>query len=115
LANYPALADHPISHGDPEQRGRASQPEEPAIMDTPCGGTPPRPKEKAEGVATVEVYDLSPNNALLAISHPGIIVEQRDFGGFIVVAGQSQGCPRATGPSLMPFGIITRRQSAASP
>lgn len=62
-----------------------------------------------QGVATVEVYDLSPNNgAILAnISTRGFI-QTRDnvmIGGFIVVGQTSKVLIRAIGPSLIPLGI----------
>ena len=62
-----------------------------------------------QGVATVEVYDLSPNNgAILAnISTRGFIQTGDNvmIGGFIVVEQASKVLIRATGPSLIPFGI----------
>ena len=62
-----------------------------------------------QGVATVEVYDLSPNNgAILAnISTRGFIQTGDNvmIGGFIVVGNSSKVLIRATGPSLIPFGI----------
>jgi fibronectin-binding autotransporter adhesin len=62
-----------------------------------------------EGVATVEVYDLSQNNgAILAnISTRGFIQTGDNvmIGGFIVVGNPSKVLVRATGPSLIPFGI----------
>jgi predicted outer membrane repeat protein len=62
-----------------------------------------------QGVATVEVYDLSQNNgAILAnISTRGFIQTGDNvmIGGFIVVGNPSKVLVRATGPSLIPFGI----------
>jgi predicted outer membrane repeat protein len=62
-----------------------------------------------QGVATVEVYDLSQNNgAILAnISTRGFIQTGDNvmIGGFIVVGNASKVLIRATGPSLIPFGI----------
>jgi bifunctional N-acetylglucosamine-1-phosphate-uridyltransferase/glucosamine-1-phosphate-acetyltransferase GlmU-like protein len=62
-----------------------------------------------QGVATVDVYDLSPNNgAILAnISTRGFIQTGDNvmIGGFIVVGQSSKVIIRATGPSLIPFGI----------
>jgi hypothetical protein len=62
-----------------------------------------------QGVATVEVYDLSPNNgAILAnISTRGFIQTGDNvmIGGFIVVGQSSKVFIRATGPSLSAFGI----------
>src|SRR5205085_10706772 len=62
-----------------------------------------------QGVATVEVYDLSPNNgAVLAnISTRGFIQTGDNvmIGGFIVVGQSSRVIIRATGPSLIDFGI----------
>jgi hypothetical protein len=62
-----------------------------------------------QGVATVEVYDLSQNNgAVLAnISTRGFIQTGDNvmIGGFIVVGNPSKVLVRATGPSLIPFGI----------
>jgi hypothetical protein len=62
-----------------------------------------------QGVATVEVYDLSPNNgAILAnISTRGFIQTGDNvmIGGFIVVGQSLKVLIRATGPSLVPFGI----------
>jgi hypothetical protein len=62
-----------------------------------------------QGVATVEVYDLSPNNgAILAnISTRGFIQTGDNvmIGGFIVVGQSSRVLIRATGPSLISFGI----------
>ena len=62
-----------------------------------------------QGIATVEVYDLSPNNgAILAnISTRGFIQTGDNvmIGGFIVVGQTSRVLIRATGPSLIPFGI----------
>jgi bifunctional N-acetylglucosamine-1-phosphate-uridyltransferase/glucosamine-1-phosphate-acetyltransferase GlmU-like protein len=62
-----------------------------------------------QGVATVEVYDLSPNNgAILAnISTRGFIQTGDNvmIGGFIIVGQSAKVLIRATGPSLIPFGI----------
>jgi hypothetical protein len=62
-----------------------------------------------QGIATVEVYDLSPNNgAILAnISTRGFIQTGDNvmIGGFIIVGHASRVVIRATGPSLIPFGI----------
>jgi hypothetical protein len=62
-----------------------------------------------QGVATVEVYDLSQNNgAILAnISTRGFIQTGDNvmIGGFIVVGQSTKVLLRATGPSLIPFGI----------
>jgi hypothetical protein len=71
-----------------------------AIVQGADGGT---------GVGIVEVYDLSPNNGstLANISTRGFI--QTDdkvmIGGFIVVTQPATVIVRATGPSLIPFGI----------
>jgi hypothetical protein len=62
-----------------------------------------------QGVATVEVYDLTQNNgAILAnISTRGFIQTGDNvmIGGFIVVGSSSKVLIRATGPSLIPFGV----------
>ncbi len=62
-----------------------------------------------QGVATVEVYDLSQNNGsvLANISTRGFIQtgDSVMIGGFIVVGNPSKVLVRATGPSLIPFGI----------
>jgi hypothetical protein len=62
-----------------------------------------------QGVATVEVYDLIPNNgAVLAnISTRGFIQTGDNvmIGGFIIVGTSSKVLVRATGPSLIPFGV----------
>ena len=89
-----------------------SDPAEPGIIATvPAGGYTAIVQGVGgiQGVATVEVYDLSPNNgAVLAnISTRGFI-ETGDnvmIGGFIVVGQSSKVLIRATGPSLVPFGI----------
>lgn len=87
-------------------------PAEPAIIATlPAGGYTAivQGVGGAQGVATVEVYDLSPNNgAILAnISTRGFIQTGDNvmIGGFIVVGQTSRVLIRATGPSLIPFGI----------
>jgi CSLREA domain-containing protein len=89
-----------------------SDPAEPAIIATlpagqytaivqGVGGT--------QGVATAEVYDLSPNNgAILAnISTRGFIQTGDNvmIGGFIVAGNAAKALIRATGPSLIPFGV----------
>jgi predicted outer membrane repeat protein len=62
-----------------------------------------------QGVATIEVYDLTQNNgAILAnISTRGFIQTGDNvmIGGFIVAGNPSKVFVRATGPSLIPFGI----------
>ena len=62
-----------------------------------------------QGIATVELYDLSPNTgAVLAnISTRGLIQtgDQVMIGGFIVSGQPTKLIIRATGPSLAPFGI----------
>jgi hypothetical protein len=62
-----------------------------------------------QGVATVEVYDLTQNNGsvLANISTRGFIQTGDNvmIGGFIVVGNASKVLVRATGPSLIPFGI----------
>ena len=87
-------------------------PAEPAIIATlPAGGYTAivQGVGGTQGVATVEVYDLSPNNgAILAnISTRGFIQTGDNvmIGGFIVVEQASKVIIRATGPSLIPFGI----------
>jgi CSLREA domain-containing protein len=87
-------------------------PAEPAIIATlPAGGYTAivQGVGGTQGVATVEVYDLSPNNgAILAnISTRGFIQTGDNvmIGGFIVVEQASDVIIRATGPSLIPFGI----------
>jgi uncharacterized delta-60 repeat protein len=89
-----------------------SDPAEPAIIATlPAGGYTAivQGVGGTQGVATVEVYDLSPNNgAILAnISTRGFIQTGDNvmIGGFIVVSQTSRVLVRATGPSLIPFGI----------
>jgi probable HAF family extracellular repeat protein len=63
----------------------------------------------SQGIATVELYDLSPNNgAILAnISTRGFIQtgDKVMIGGFIVVGQTSRVLILATGPSLIPLGI----------
>jgi hypothetical protein len=87
-------------------------PAEPAIIATlPAGGYTAivQGVGGTQGVATVEVYDLSPNNGatLANISTRGFIQTGDNvmIGGFIVVGQASQVLIRATGPSLIPFGI----------
>jgi hypothetical protein len=87
-------------------------PAEPAIIATlPAGGYTAivQGVGGTQGVATVEVYDLSPNNgAVLAnISTRGFIQTGDNvmIGGFIVVGNSSKVFIRATGPSLIQFGI----------
>jgi CSLREA domain-containing protein len=89
-----------------------SDPAEPAIIATLPAGQYSAIVQGAggtQGVATVEVYDLSPNNgAILAnISTRGFIQTGDNvmIGGFIVVGQSSRVLIRATGPSLIPFGI----------
>jgi hypothetical protein len=89
-----------------------SDPVEPAIIATlPAGGYTAivQGVGATQGVATVEVYDLSANNgAILAnISTRGFIQTGDNvmIGGFIVVGQSSTVLIRATGPSLVPFGI----------
>ena len=89
-----------------------TNPAEPAIIATlPAGGYTAivQGVGGTQGVATVEVYDLSPNNgAILAnISTRGFIQTGDNvmIGGFIVVGNSSKVIIRATGPSLIPFGI----------
>jgi hypothetical protein len=87
-------------------------PAEPAIIATlPAGGYTAivQGVGGSQGVATVEVYDLSPNNGttLANISTRGFIQTGDNvmIGGFIVVDQASTVLIRATGPSLVPFGI----------
>ena len=87
-------------------------PAEPAIIATLPAGSYSAVVQGAggtQGVATVEVYDLSPNNgAVLAnISTRGFIQTGDNvmIGGFIVGGNSSNVLVRATGPSLIPFGI----------
>ncbi|MEY2510438.1 MAG: hypothetical protein QOE26_1201 [Verrucomicrobiota bacterium] len=87
-------------------------PAEPAIIATlPAGGYTAivQGVGSTQGVATVEVYDLSQNNgAVLAnISTRGFIQTGDNvmIGGFIVVGQSTNVLVRATGPSLIPFGI----------
>jgi hypothetical protein len=89
-----------------------SDPAEPAIIATlPAGGYTAivQGVGGTQGVATVEVYDLSADNgAILAnISTRGFIQTGDNvmIGGFIVVGQSSTVLIRATGPSLVPFGI----------
>jgi CSLREA domain-containing protein len=62
-----------------------------------------------EGVATVEVYDLTLNNgsALANISTRGFVRTGDNvmIGGFTVLGQPSKLVVRATGPSLLPFGV----------
>jgi len=87
-------------------------PAEPAIIATlPAGGYTAivQGVGGTQGVATAEVYDLSPNNgAILAnISTRGFIQTGDNvmIGGFIVVGQSARMLIRATGPSLVPFGV----------
>jgi CSLREA domain-containing protein len=87
-------------------------PAEPAIIATlPAGGYTAivQGVGGTQGVATVEVYDLSPNNGatLANISTRGFIQTGDNvmIGGFIVVEQAANVIIRATGPSLIPFGI----------
>jgi CSLREA domain-containing protein len=87
-------------------------PAEPAIIATlPAGGYTAivQGVGGTQGIATVEVYDLSPNNGatLANISTRGFIQTGDNvmIGGFIVVDQASTVLIRATGPSLVPFGI----------
>jgi len=87
-------------------------PAEPAIIATlPAGGYTAivQGVGGTQGIATVEVYDLSPNNGatLANISTRGFIQTGDNvmIGGFIVVGQSSKVLIRATGPSLIPFGI----------
>jgi len=89
-----------------------SDPAEPAMIATVPAGSYTAIVQGVggtQGVATVEVYDLSPNNgAILAnISTRGFIQTGDNvmIGGFIVVGNSSKVLVRATGPSLIPFGI----------
>jgi N-acetylneuraminic acid mutarotase len=89
-----------------------ADPAEPAIIATlPAGGYTAivQGVSGTQGVATVEVYDLSPNNGatLANISTRGFIQtgDSVMIGGFIVVGNSSKVLIRATGPSLIPFGI----------
>jgi hypothetical protein len=89
-----------------------TNPAEPAIIATlPAGGYTAivQGVGGTQGVATVEVYDLTPNNgAVLAnISTRGLIQTGDNvmIGGFIVTAQPSKVIVIAVGPSLIPFGI----------
>jgi outer membrane biosynthesis protein TonB len=89
-----------------------ADPAEPAIIATlPAGGYTAivQGVGGTQGVATVEVYDLSPNNGatLANISTRGFIQTGDNvmIGGFIIVGNSSKVLIRATGPSLIPFGI----------
>jgi hypothetical protein len=87
-------------------------PAEPAIIATlPAGGYTAivQGVGGTQGIATVELYDLSPNNgAILAnLSTRGFIQtgDKVMIGGFIVVGQASRVLILATGPSLIPLGI----------
>ena len=87
-------------------------PAEPAILATLPAGSYSAVVQGVggtQGVATVEVYDLNQNNgAILAnISTRGFIQTGDNvmIGGFIVVGQSTKVLIRATGPSLIPFGI----------
>ncbi len=89
-----------------------ANPAEPAIIATLAAGQYTAIVQGVggtQGVATVEVYDLSPNNGatLANISTRGFIQTGDNvmIGGFIVVGQSSRVLIRATGPSLIPFGI----------
>jgi len=89
-----------------------ADPAEPAIIATlPAGGYTVivQGVGGTQGVATVEVYDLSPNNgAILAnISTRGFIQTGANvmIAGFIVVGQPVRVIVLATGPSLIPLGI----------
>ena len=62
-----------------------------------------------QGVATVELYDLTPNNGstLANISTRGLVQSGDNvlIGGFIVTTQPVNVLIRATGPSLIPFGV----------
>jgi hypothetical protein len=85
---------------------------EPAIIATLAAGQYTAIVQGAggsQGIATVEVYDLSPNNGatLANISTRGFIQTGDNvmIGGFIVAGQASRVLIRATGPSLIPLGI----------
>jgi hypothetical protein len=87
-------------------------PAEPAIIATlPAGGYTAivQGVGGTQGIATVELYDLSPNNgAILAnLSTRGFIQtgDKVMIGGFIVVGQATRVLILATGPSLIPLGI----------
>jgi hypothetical protein len=89
-----------------------SDPAEPAIIATlPAGAYTAivQGVDGTQGVATVEVYDLSLNNGatLANISTRGFIQTGANvmIGGFNVVGQSSKVLIRATGPSLVPFGV----------
>ena len=89
-----------------------ANPQEPAIIATLAPGSYTAIVNgvgDTQGIATVELYDLSPNNgAVLAnISTRGLIQtgNQVMIGGFIVSGQPTKVVIRATGPSLVPFGI----------
>jgi hypothetical protein len=89
-----------------------TDPAEPAIVATlPAGQytTIVQGVGGTQGVASLQVYDLSPNNgAILAnISTRGFIQTGDNvmIGGFIVVGQSSSVFIRATGPSLVDLGI----------
>ncbi len=89
-----------------------ADPAEPAIIATLTAGSYTAIVQGVggtQGVATVEVYDLSPNNGatLANISTRGFIQTGDNvmIGGFIDVGQSSRVLIRATGPSLTAFGI----------
>ena len=89
-----------------------SDPAEPAIIATlPAGAYTAivQGTGGTEGVATVEVYDLSPNNGttLANISTRGFIQTGDNvmIGGFIIGGQSLKVIAIAVGPSLIPFGI----------
>jgi len=91
---------------------RPNDPAEPAIIATLAAGQYSAIVQGVggtQGVATVELYDLSPNNGatLANISTRGFIQTGDNvmIGGFIVVGQSAKVLIRATGPSLTQFGI----------
>jgi hypothetical protein len=89
-----------------------ADPAEPAIIATLAAGSYTAIVQGvggAQGVATVEVYDLSPNNGatLANISTRGFIQTGDNvmIGGFIIGAQSLKVIIVAVGPSLIPFGI----------
>jgi hypothetical protein len=87
-------------------------PAEPAIIATLSAGSYTaivNGVNATEGVATVELYDLTPNNGstLANISTRGFIQTGDGvmIGGFIVLDQPLKVFVRATGPSLVPLGI----------
>jgi CSLREA domain-containing protein len=89
-----------------------SDPAEPAIIATLSAGTYTAIVQGVggtQGIATVEVYDLSPNNGsrLVNISTRGFIQTGDNvmIGGFIVADQSFSVLIRVTGPSLTAFGI----------